>query len=111
MQDSRAILTYAELLWKHLKDEKLADRYFREAIKLEPNSYEPFLAYARFLQVSLSSSSSPPALSAVASPALSLLLLLSCSHDSCELSSFLSSCSPPVRLSSRTFSPPPPLPE
>jgi Tfp pilus assembly protein PilF len=47
-KDPASISLYAHLLWKHHADLALADKYYRQAIKLNPNYVPALLEYARF---------------------------------------------------------------
>lgn len=46
--DSRAIGLYATLLHTHYKDFGLADKYFRQSIKIDVSNTEAILGYAHF---------------------------------------------------------------
>jgi tetratricopeptide (TPR) repeat protein len=48
-KDVRGIAQYAGLLVRHHKDWLLADKYFRQAIKMDPHHSEATLGYAAFL--------------------------------------------------------------
>ncbi|MCX6225967.1 MAG: hypothetical protein NTV01_14645 [Bacteroidia bacterium] len=42
-------IQYARFIWKKLNNKELSNRYFNEAINLEPDRIENYLAYAKFL--------------------------------------------------------------
>jgi Tfp pilus assembly protein PilF len=51
-KDARGIAAYAGMLHQHLHDDALAERYYREAMKLDLRSSSIIIEYANFLNTS-----------------------------------------------------------